>query len=322
MSHDRTRHIGGSDAAAIMGVCPPSWGTPMKLWRLKTGREVEKIDRVREKLFKRGHLLEPIIVEMGVDRLREMGLEVEVLTRNERYYDPEHGFISVEIDAELVLFGEAEINGERVSFNYEQVNCDAKSVHGFAARKWGAEDTEDLPIEYAAQFMTGLMVRGRRYCVVFAMLGLDHVGIYWVVRDDVTIAAMRKKLVSFWFDNVLADVPPDPQVYEDITDLFPCDNGQAVEATPEIAAKVVELDAVRSRLRVLEAKEEFLRFDVSEFISPNAALTYKGKKIATWKGQSRTQWRTADLEQEHPELVHLYRETNTIRVLRVIKEQS
>lgn len=320
MPHDRTRHIGGSDAASILGVSP--WATPMKTWRLKTGREVEKIDRVREKIFKRGRLLEPVVIEMGVDRLIEMGLEVEILTRNERYYDPEHGFLSVEIDAELALFGEVEINGQRVSFNGEHVTCDAKTVHGFAARKWGAEDTEDLPIEYAAQFMTGLMVRNRRYCVVFAMLGLDHVGIYWVVRDDETIAAMRKKLVSFWFDHVVADVPPDPLIYDDITDLFPGDNGQSVEATPEIAAKVADLDSVRSKMKVLEAKEEWLKFDISDFISPNAILTFKGKKIATWKGQSRAHWRIADLEKERPELAPLYRDSNTIRVLKCVKEKS
>lgn len=320
MTHDRTKHLGGSDAAAVMGLSP--WATPMQVWRLKTGRTVDSIDAKRAKIFRRGHLLEPVILEMGSDRLQEMGLEVEPVCRNERYHDPEHPFLSVEIDAEFILTGEVEINGTRVVFDREPVNCDAKSVHGFASKKWGAEDTEDLPIEYAAQFMTGLMVRGRRYCVVFAMLGMDHVGIYWVVRDDATIAAMRAKLVSFWFDHVLADVPPDPIAYDDITCIFPMDDGQSVEATPEIAQKVAKLASVRSSLTVLKAQEEFLKFDIADFISPHAVLTYKGKKIASWKGQPNTHWLADELANDHPELVHRYRETNTVRVLRVIKEKS
>lgn len=319
MIHDRTKHLGGSDAAAVMGLSP--WATPMQVWRMKTGRSVETIDAKRAKIFKRGHLLEPVIIEMGTDRLREMGLDVELVARNGRYHDPEHTFLSVEIDAEFVLHGETEINGQRVVFNGEHVTCDAKSVHGFASKKWGQEDTDELPIEYAAQFMTGLMVRDRRYCVVFAMLGLDHVGIYWVVRDDETIAAMRKRLVSFWVDHVLGDVPPDPVVYDDITAIFPMDNGQSVEATPEIAAKVTKLAAVRTSLAVLKAQEEFLKFDISDFISPHAVLTYQGKKIASWKGQPHTRWLQDELTQDHPELVDRYRETNTIRVLRVIEDK-
>lgn len=302
-----------------MGLSP--WATPMKTWRMKTGREVERIDPAREKLFKRGRLFEPVIVEMGVDRLREQGFDVDVLHRNERYYDAEHGFISVEIDAEFVLAGEAEINGKRVVFNYETVNVDAKSVNGFASKKWGAEDTDEIPIEYASQFMTGLMVTRRRWCLVLALLGIDFVGLYWLERDDTTIAGMRKRLVSFWYDHVLADVPPDPIVYDDITALFPLDNGQAVEASDDVVAKVQKLAEVRGRMRTLKAQEDFLKFEVADFISPHARLTHKGQTIATWKGQPYTRFLQQEFEKDHPGLVPQYTNIDTVRVLRLPKEK-
>jgi hypothetical protein len=100
------------------------------------------------------------------------------------------------------------------------------------------------------------------------------------------------------------------------------DDGQSVEATPEIAQKVAKLASVRSSLTVLKAQEDFLKFDIADFISPHAVLTYKGKKIASWKGQPNTHWLADELSKDHPELVHRYRETNTVRVLRVIKEKS
>jgi hypothetical protein len=75
-------------------------------------------------------------------------------------------------------------------------------VTGFARKKWGEVDTEDVPIEYAAQFMHGLMVTGRRMCLVAALRSFDDVDLYWTLRDDETIAGMREKLVDFWLDHV------------------------------------------------------------------------------------------------------------------------
>lgn len=320
MSRDRSKFLGGTDCASVLGVSP--WATPMKTWRLKTGREVEVESPARAKLFRRGKLLEPVIIEMGCDRLREMGLDVEVLERNERYTDPEHPFISVEIDVELRLAGEVEINGERVAFDYEDVNGDAKSVGGFATKKWGEEGTDSMPIEYLAQFMTGLMVRRRRWCVAFAMMGIDDVGVYWVRRDETTIAAMRKKLVSFWHDHVLADVPPDPMVYDDITALFPMDDGTAVEASDAVAEMVTKLARVRAQVAHLAIEEEYLRFHIADFISPHARLTHKGKEIATWKGQATRRLQVDRLAKDHPNIIAEYMKDDTERVLRIPKKEK
>lgn len=284
---DRTKFLGGSDAAAVLGLSP--YATPVELWQKKTGRTPPEVpDEKAERRYKRGHKLEPFIRDMVIDRLRDEGMQVELVECNKVYSDPEHPFLSCEIDFELRLTGEVMIGDQLVQFDGEHVNADAKSVTGFARKKWGVENTEDVPIEYAAQFMHGLMVTGRRYCLVAALRSFDDVDIYWTVRDDETIAGMRPKLVSFWIDHVLGDTPPDPFNFTDIKLLFPLDNGQATEATPEIAEKVAELVRVKSQIKVLEQGEEALTFEIGEFISPNARLTFDGVDIATWKGQNDT----------------------------------
>ena len=193
--HDRNKYLGGSDVAAVMGLSP--WATPLELWRQKTGREPrQEPTAAKQRIFNRGKKLEPYVVEMVVDKLVEQGHEVELLCVNNRYRDREHPFMAAEIDFELLLDG-------------EHVNGDVKTVHGFAKKKWGVEDSEDVPIEYAAQFMHGLGVTGRERCLVAALIGLDDVAIYWVNRDEETLQAMRAKAVMFWNDHVLADVPPD-----------------------------------------------------------------------------------------------------------------
>ncbi len=313
---DRSKWLGGTDAAAVMGLSP--WATPVELWQQKTGRvEKPEPDAAQLKRWARGHKLEPFIREMAIDKLQALGLEVEMVATNQRYVDPEYDFLSCEIDFELKLTGYVTIGDRQVLFDGEHINADAKSVTGFARKKWGDVDTEDVPIEYAAQFMHGIMVTGRSYCLVAALRSFDDVDIFWTVRDDETIAAMRPKLVSFWVDHVLADVPPDPMVFDDIKALFPLDDGSPVEASIEMAALVTRLTEVKKQIKSLEIEEEVLKFEVANAISPHAILQFGGKPIATWKAQNDTRLDQGLLKVEQPQLFEKYQRTKTIRVLRL-----
>lgn len=284
---DRRHFLGGSDAAAVMGVSP--WDTPVELWMEKTGRaRKDPVDPMREKILRRGHKLEPFIREMVIEKLIERGLTVNLVACNKRYQDPQYDWMSCEIDFELVISGAIVVGGELVHLQREHINSDAKSVSGFARKKWGDVDTEDVPIEYAAQFMHGLMVTGRNYCLVAALRSFDDVDIFWTRRDDETIVGMRAKEVDFWENCVVADKAPDPLTFSDIKLLFPQDNGLAVEATEEIYDKVQQLKRIGEQRREWEEAEEVLKFEVGEFISPNSRLTYQGRDICTWKAQNDT----------------------------------
>ena len=317
---DRSKFVGGSDAAAILGVSP--YKTPVELWLEKTGRApAEVIDAVRQRIFDRGHKLEPFIRDMVIDKLRDEGMEVELIACNQRYCDPEHSFMSCEIDFELRLTGEMEIGGKLFTFDGEHVNADAKSVTGFARKKWGEESTEDVPIEYAAQFMHGLMVSpgNRRFCLVAALRSFDDVDIYWTLRDDETIAAMRQKEIAFWYDHVLGDTPPDTFTFDDVKLLFPSDNGLSIDATADIAIKVQELASVKAQIKELEEAEEVLKHQIADFINPFAILKFDGKEIASWKGQSAARLDVKALQADLPEIAAKYTKTTTTRVLRLKK---
>lgn len=315
---DRSKFLGGSDAAAVMGLSP--WETPVELWQAKTGRKVKSnyVDPLAEKRYARGHKLEPFIREMVIDKLvGEYGLQVELVACNKRYSDADYPFLACEIDFELVLTGDVVIGGRLVHFEREHCNADAKSVTGFARKKWGDVDTEDVPIEYAAQFMHGLGVTDRDVCLVAALRSFDDVDVFWVLRDDETVEAMRAKMVDFWVNHVQADVPPDPINFADIKRLFPMDNGEAREATAEIADKVAELKAVKARLKADEEKAERLTFDIAEFISPNSRLTFAGADIATWKGQEDTRLDQQQFREHYPDLFANFARTKVVRVLRL-----
>jgi predicted phage-related endonuclease len=289
VSEDRRHFIGGSDTAAILGLAPPGWGTALDLYLEKTGQAPERTadDVEREKLFARGKRLEPVIVDMGIQKLRDMGLRVEELSRNMRHTDKEFPFLRCEIDFSLRLWGEAIIDGVEVQFEGERINADAKSVSHFAAAGWGVEHTDEIPPYYAAQFMHGLGITGVRFCLAVALRSLDDVDLFWLQRDEEIIDGMRRQCVDFW-SNVQHRTPPPPVNLEDVRTLFPRDDGTGLVADEELADVVDGLRAARANKKHAEDVERELQFRIVEAMGARSALLHPTtrKVLATFKAQS------------------------------------
>jgi len=300
---NRLGFIGGSDVAAILGVSP--WKTPHELWLQKTGRAPrEEITPEQKKRFDRGHRLEPVVLQMLIDRLQDDGHDVQLVRTNERYQDAEHPFMACEIDFELMLDG-------------EHINGDCKTVHPFAAKKWGEEGTDEVPIEYAAQFMHGLGITGRQKCIVATLIGMDDLLIYMIERDDETIAGIRGRVVEFWNECIVADTAPDPIDFDDCKAIYAKSNGGSIEATSEIRDAVFNLAEAKSKIKILERTEEELSYRITAFMQPNATLTFGGNVIATWNNQNDTRIDQKLMKEQAPELFQQYCRTKEIRVLRL-----
>lgn len=237
---DRSKFIGGSDVGAILGVS--KWKTPLDLYMEKTGQVVQQVDPEREKIFRRGKRLEPIVIEMLVE---ERGYEI--VARNERYADAEHAFMACEVDAEGMVDG-------------EHVNLEIKTSHPFAAGQWGEEDTDEIDVSYAAQAMWGLMITGRRRCIFGVLVGSDNLTTYEVLRDEETIAGMRAAAFTFWQNNVLAGVPPAPINLPDVYTLFRRQAGSAIQATEDMLALIDRLKFVKATVKTGEGEIEDLQF--------------------------------------------------------------
>ncbi|MGN6526779.1 MAG: YqaJ viral recombinase family protein [Burkholderiaceae bacterium] len=312
--HDRRRALGGSEIAAVMGISP--WQTPVDLWREKTGRAgPPKVDPIGDAIKRRGQKLEPYVRAMAIDKVQQLGLDVELVAKNARYFDPELPWLTSEIDFELRVSGVAEISGMDVRFEDELITADCKTATGFARRAWGDEGTDAVPIYYAAQFMQGLGITGRRWCLCAALIGLDDVALYWIPRDEVTIPAMRERAVDFWENHVLADVPPDPIKYADIRELYPQDNGRTVEATSEVAEAARELRRLGLEMDRLDARREQLKLQVAEYLGDYRTLAIEGRPAYTMASFETSKVNVAAMRRQHPGLVELFTERGTARAL-------
>jgi len=316
---DRRAFIGGSDAAAIMGL--GAYGqTAYTVYLKKIAETPEELDPKQRKFLERRKRFEPQIVAM----LREE-FDAEIVSVNQRYIDSEHPFLAAELDFEW-----RDADGEIQ-------NGEIKTVHPMAFGEqhgWGEPGSDEIPVNYAAQVMHGMGVARRRSCVVAAMIGIDDMIFYRVTRDEETITAMRSKLVEFWTNHVLARVPPAPQDWLDMMAMFAKVNGRPVEVSEEIVKKLSLLQGVRANLKAMEGDEETLKFEIADFVRlawniqdpatpvqaiDNAELRFNGRPIATWKAQRGSHLDQQGLKAKHPEIVAAFTRDHFFRAIRIKK---
>ena len=278
--HDRTAFIGGSDVAAILGVSP--WKSPFQLYQEKIGAFCEEITREKQRLFDRGHRWEPVVVEMLVDELLDRGHDVQIIDRNARYQDPEFPFLACELDLELLIDG-------------EEHNAEIKTVSPFAAKAWGEQDTDEIPLYYAAQVMHGLMVKPRKRAIVAALIGVDDLRLHQIERDEETIAAIRAKEVEFW-RRVQERDAPEPTTADDVKWLYARDGGIVMEADEELVRLCEEIRQGKDIAKQCDARIETLSTRLKCAMGHASTLVYQGQRLATWKSNKdsvKTDWELA-----------------------------
>lgn len=285
---DRSSYIGSSDAPSVLGVSP--WKSQFMLYQEKIGAFSEDVTPAKQRLFDRGHRWEPVVVEMVVDEMRERGHDVQIIGRNQRYHDAELPFLAAEIDLELLIDG-------------EECNSEIKTVHPFAAKDWGEEGTDEIPIYYAAQVMHGLMVNRRQRSIVAALIGVDDLRIHQIERDEETIAGIRAKELAFW-RRVQDRNPPDPETAADVKWLYAKDAGEVAEADDELLRLIGELRFQKTTAKHAEAAIDLISTQIKLAMGNAALLLRDGRPIATWKSNKpskKTDWQAVAGELSAPQ---------------------
>ncbi len=291
---DRSTYLGGSDVAPILGISP--WRTPLDVYLDKIQPRKEETDPGRLKVLNRGKRMEPYVIDLLAE---ETGLEI--IRRGERYLDPDLDFIAAEIDAEAAT-------GE---------NIEIKTVSPFKAREWGEEQSDEIPLHYAAQAMHGMMVTSREVCVFGVLIGGDDFRVYRIERDDVTIDAIRQKEIEFWAQ-VQARQAPEPSTVSDIFHLFGTkDSGLAIEAPDALQADVIALKSLKEDAKHLDGQIELREARIKLHMADASILTMQGQPVLTWKEQSSKRFDQSAFKAAHPDLYEQFIKTIKSRVFRL-----
>ncbi|EFR7529260.1 endonuclease [Salmonella enterica] len=288
-SMDRTKYLGGSDVAGILGISP--WRTPLEVYLDKVQPRIKPVAPSKQKVFTRGQRMEPYVIDLLSE---ETGLEI--IHRGNRYIHRDYGFIAAEIDAEAA-------SGE---------NIEIKTVSPFKAKEWGEVQTDAIPVHYTAQAMHGLMVTGKQVCVFGVLIGGDDFRIYRVERDEETIQAILEKEIAFW-DRVINLNPPEATTVSDISLMFEKD----IEADGKALALFNELRDMKSRYKSLGEEIAVSEEKLKLYMQEHSILTLDGKTICTWKSQVSNRFDQKLFQVEHPELYEKFKTSTTSRVFRM-----
>lgn len=174
-----------------------------------------------------------------------------------------------------------------------------------------------IPIYYETQVQWYMAVTGLEAFAVAVLIGGNDFRVYWVERDDELIEGLTARCHAFWVDHVLAKVPPEVTVAEDVKKLFPNDNGDMREATNDEAAYINQIAVLNQQIKELEGKKGEYQDLLITSIKDAQGLTVNGEKVCTYKTQESTRFSSTDFKKAYPDMYKQFSKTSTTRVLRI-----
>lgn len=299
---ERRNGIGGSDAAAVLGMSP--WASPLSTW----------VEKVR-----------PVADEGGQTEYQKWGTRLE--NSIARGMAADHGIL---IGPCPGILAHPERPWQRVTVDRYAVSgpmrrpygiVEIKNVSGWKAEEWPADAPPDhvvLQVEHA------LDVTGYDVGYVGALLGGNTPRWYAVERDDDLIGMLRAEEARFWA-MVQAGTPPAPIGHDADGDalaaLYPGDPGRETVLDGPARSDLAHLHAVKARLKDDKATAEALEQRVKAALGDaTEGLRPDGTTAVTWRPQSTTRLDSTALKAARPETWAEFATTTESRVLRLKKE--
>ncbi|MDA9096117.1 YqaJ viral recombinase family protein [Porticoccaceae bacterium] len=286
--------IGGSDVGAILGVNP--YRTPFDVWQEKTGR-VGPADLSDNDAVMAGTLLEDAVAEFYT-------LRTEARVRRSHVNRFHHTMPWLSGNVDRTVEGQQKI-----------LEC---KTAGHFAQGWGEPGTDQVPNSYLLQCMHYMAVWGYKTSDLAVLTGGQSFAIYTIDFDQELFDSVAAGLRGFWFDNVLADKPPEPSNLREIEQFYRKDDGQVITADQEIMdaiGRYNELKVIEKETKDgLDSEKEIIK----GFMGENATLVdMHGQKLATWKTQTANRLDGTALKSEHPDIHAQYTKESDSRVFRV-----
>ena len=305
----RKKGIGGSDVAAILGFSP--YKSPYQLWLDKTGRSERTESQSESAHF--GHLLEDLVAK---EYSRRAGVKVQRVTQQLSL--PDHPWAIGNIDRAII---NPEIAGN-VRFKDGKLTTDrlleCKTASEYLAKLFGEEGSDQVPDYYLTQCLWYLLLSGCEFIDLAVLIGGNKFRMYRIERDEDLIDSIFRQVKAFWFNHVVADVPPDPTCFDDV--LHRWSNhvvGKQVEADFNHIKLAEELITVQSRQKADKAREDEIKLQIVTTMQDAEMMISQGKTICTYKEQSSTRIDSTLLKKEEPDLFEKYSKTSSTRVFRI-----
>ena len=292
----RRRSIGGSDAAAIVGLS--KWASPFSVWCDKTGRLPEKPDT---EAMRQGRDLEDYVARRFMEATGKRVHQVSAML-----YNPEYPFAHADVDR--LVTG-------------EDAGLECKTTATLDLRQFNGVE---FPAQYYAQCVHYLAVTGasRWYLAVLAY-GKGFFT-FTLERDQAEIDALMKAEAAFW-ELVKKDTPPPADGSEATGNalqiLYPYSNGEtaALFGRDTVLREYVELKAQQKGIsNRLGEIENAIKADMG-----TAEMGRCGLFNVSWKSQTRQTFQAKAFAADHPAIdLSPYYKTASVRPFKVTQQEK
>lgn len=289
---DRRSFIGGSDAAAVLGMS--RWRTPLDVWIEKTS--VDPMPDTASEPMRWGSRLEPVIADDYAARHSVRLIESPSIVH------PDYPMISGTPDRLIVDADGQPIAGLEIktSSRYDD---------------WGADGTDEIPTEYLLQCQQYMAVVPVDIWRVAVLLGGNRLREYVVRRNERLIDAMIAREVAWWEAHVVSRVPPPGDSQPDIRWMR--DAGSTIEADAATSARIELLARLRGEATAIAAAIEEEEAAVKAYMRDASTLTIGDAVAVTWKTQLALRVDVAAVRKRYPEIAAQCLRETTSRVFRL-----
>lgn len=281
----RRGSIGGSDAAAVMGVSP--WKSAYTLWLEKTGQAKEEDISDNERVYF-GSLLEDLIAG---EFCRQEGKKVK---RCGLYRSRKYPFMTASFDR--LIIG-------------ENAGLEIKTASSFKRQEW---DAGEIPPPYYLQCLHYMAVSGFSKWYIAALIGGNHFTCWQIDRNEEDIKALLEAEADFW-DKVTRHIIPEIDGSDSTTNSIKArfgGGGEAVDLPAGAESLLTRWDELKELKAGIDAEAQEIQNQLCAMLG-NAEIGFLGKgetaRKVQWKSYpGRVTIDSKRLKADLPEIFEQY----------------
>lgn len=284
----RRRGIGGSDAAAILGLNP--WKTPMDVWLEKTG-EFTRNDEENEKMYW-GTALEDVVAREFMTRT---GLKVR--RRNAILQHRKYRFMIANVDR-LVIGHKA--------------GLECKTAGQYSADDWAM----GVPDYYIPQVQHYMAVTGYKAWYVAVLIGGQEFKYYKIARDDSFIRGLIQVETAFW--KLVEERTPPPidgtrASTELIKKLYPeAEKGKEIELPFEAFELIQQYEQASEEEKKIRLLKDEAANKLKDMLGNAERGSIHGRQVA-WQNVASKRLDAKALQKERPDIYEKYTQESVWR---------
>ena len=292
--NERKRGIGGSDAAAILGMS--KWATPIDIYMEKLGLK----DPTEEtEIMTWGKILEPLIVEAVEGKFNVKVNRCLDKKGNEILYTKEcasSGIGSSDIGITPLI---AHVDG---LFVYEGEACllECKTVSPFVFKQHWNPEANQVPYEYFCQVQHYMNVMDLRKCLIAAWCD-RQMHFFWVNYHEDFVEQMVMKEENFWLEHVVKKIPPPKMTGDDINKLLDNLVDEPMQADEGLVRLLSSYDSLGEEIKFTKQEQDAVKAEISNVMGNFLVAEWDGAVVAKFLKITQKRVDVKKLEKDFPD---------------------